>query len=635
MCGICGIFHYGASQPVPQTILEHMNQKLTHRGPDDSGIHLEPRVGLGSRRLSIIDLTTGHQPLSNESEDLWITFNGEIYNYRELREILERGGRRFRTQSDTEVILQMYEEYGPACVKHLRGMFAFALWDRKNESLMLARDRIGKKPLLYATLKDKLIFASEMQSLLQHPEIPKRIRPHAIDLYLALQYIPSPWTIFQDVHKLPPAHILLCRNGKIRVEKYWDLPLGRSPLRLDFHQAQEALLEKLKESVRLRLISDVPLGAFLSGGIDSTCVVGLMSELSPRPVDTFSIGFEEESFSELPYARAAARAFGCNHHEFIVKPEMTEVLPKLALHYGEPFADASALPSYYVARETRKFVTVALNGDGGDENFAGYLRYRALLLLKLLDRSPAWLKNALWKLGEKLPEKKAPLGLSWRLKRLLSILEGNAPQQYLGTLQYFTERQKQLLYSPFMKRNLEKPLESPLGYLTKFFEMSKAESLLQQLLYVDFHSYLPECLMAKMDIASMANSLEARSPFLDHHVMELAFQMPPAWKLKHLFLSKWILRQTMKSYLPKAIYSRGKQGFGIPVSEWLRGKLYPLLQETVLSPRARIRGYFSPETLPQLVEMHRSRKKELGYQLWALLMLELWHHAYDIPSQDG
>ncbi len=416
MCGICGII-YPDGRPVDQARLKSANDLIRHRGPDDEGFHIESGVGLAMRRLSVIDLKTGHQPLSYAEGNLWIVFNGEIYNFLEIRKELEEKGRHFKTQSDTEVILALYQEMGDACLSRLRGMFAFALWDKPKKRLLLARDRIGKKPLVYSEGPGFLAFASELRCLFTLENISREINPEAVDMFLSLQYIPSPRTIYSAVKKLPPAHKLVYEAGKIKIEPYWDLPLNQPPLNVGIEEGKTLIREKLKESVKLRMISDVPIGAFLSGGIDSSIIVALMSELSNRPVKTFSIGFEEKEFSELPYAREVAEKYGCEHSEFIVKPQMAEILPKLAWHYGEPYADPSALPSYYVAQETRRFVTVALNGDGGDENFAGYVRYFAMKLGKIFDGLPQPAREALRLASERLPEHDAPYGFFWPLKR--------------------------------------------------------------------------------------------------------------------------------------------------------------------------------------------------------------------------
>jgi len=625
MCGICGI----VSKKGPfqdRERLKRANDLIAHRGPDDEGYHVEGPVGLAMRRLAIIDLKTGRQPISYADDSLWIVFNGEIYNYQELRRDLLSRGRTLKTQSDTETILALYDEMGAACVGKLRGMFAFAIWDKKRERLFIARDRLGKKPLVYADTPDFFAFASELRSVAVWPGISSEISPEALDEYLSLQYIPSPGTIYKSIKKLPPGHTLTLEKGRVHVERYWDLPLGAPPKTTDFEEAKALVADKLKESVRLRMISEVPLGAFLSGGVDSSIIVALMSELSERPVKTFSIGFEEQQFSELHFAKAVAERYGCEHTEFVVKPEMAEVLPKLAWHYGEPYADASALPSYYVSRETRKHVTVALNGDGGDENFAGYVRYFAMKLSRLFDYLPSPALAALKSGAEFLPEYHAPYGFTWRLKRFMrSLLHADLAQRHLKVVGYFTEEEKEGLYSPEFKSRLGSDKGAALKYLQKAFEASKAEDFVNRLLYVDFKTYLPECLMAKMDIASMANSLEARSPLLDHEFVETVFTLPGNWKLRGLTGHKWLMKEAFKDKLPASIYKRGKMGFGIPLGAWFRGPLKKYWEDHVLSSQALGRGYFAEPSLRRFWDEHQSGRRDHGYRLWALLMLELWH----------
>ncbi|MBI5630339.1 MAG: asparagine synthase (glutamine-hydrolyzing) [Elusimicrobia bacterium] len=624
MCGICGIVYSDSRSPDPG-LLKTANDLLAHRGPDDEGFYVDGPAGLAMRRLAIIDLNTGHQPLSYAEGDFWIVFNGEIYNYQELRRELEARGRRFKTKTDTEAILALYQELGPACLGKLRGMFALAIWDKRRKRLFLARDRIGKKPLVYAQGRGFLAFASELRSLFVWPDISREVLPEALDQFLSLQYIPSPHTIYRGVKKLPPGHFLVYENGEAHVERYWDLPLGKAPATRDPEEAKRLVVEKLKEAVRLRLISDVPLGAFLSGGIDSSIIVALMSELSPAPVKTFSIGFEEEAFSELHFAREVAERYGCRHTEFIVKPEMAEVLPKLAWHYGEPYADASALPTYYVARETRKHVTVALNGDGGDENFGGYVRYRAMKLARLFDALPGPVRAALKAGAERLPEYQAPYGFTWKLKRFLrSALFTELPRRHLKMVGYFSSEDKDDLYTSEFRERLGENFESAQEYLAGFFKACAQEDFVNRLLYVDFKSYLPECLMAKVDIASMANGLEGRSPFLDHEFVELVYSLPGEWKLKGLKGHKWLLKEAFGDKLPPAICNRGKMGFGIPLGSWFRGPLKGYWESHVISPEALSRGYFREEALRRIWVEHQSGRRDHGYRLWALLMLELW-----------
>ncbi len=526
MCGICGIYNFGSIEPVTREELEKMNGLLIHRGPDDEGYFLSGNVGLAMRRLSIIDIAGGRQPISNEKGNIWVVLNGEIYNFQELKASLIKKGHKFKTKTDTEVIVHLYEENGLGFVEDLRGMFAIALWDGRKERLVLARDRIGKKPLFYSLGSDFISFASELRALLTDKRISRDINLSAVDSFLVLQYIPSPMSIFQAIKKLEPASILVLENGKAKVSKYWNLPLGRKDLRgIETEQIKEMLLTELSSATKMRMIADVPLGAFLSGGIDSSIIVALMSHFSERPVKTFSIGFKEEKFSELKYAREVANMYATNHTEFIVEAKMAEILPKLVWHYSEPYADSSALPSYYVSRETRRAVTVALNGDGGDENFGGYLRYVAMNAARIANKFPdAAKKMALEVLKSVALEKNAPYNFPWRARKFLeAIINKGIPCTYLATVSFFKTDEKNTLVSDKFKNILGKDLNYAERYITTLYNMAEEKDFLNKLLYVDFRSYLPECLMTKMDIASMANSLEARSPFLDHKFIELAF----------------------------------------------------------------------------------------------------------------
>jgi len=629
MCGICGIVHDRPTR-VDAERLRRANDLLSHRGPDDAGQYADDRAGIAMRRLSIIDLDTGHQPISNRDETLHIVFNGEVYNFQELRPELEGDGYPFKTRTDTEVILALYEKYGADCVKKLRGMFAFAIWDKRRERLFLARDRIGKKPLVYVRRPGFLAFASELRSLFEWPGIPREVDAGAVDMFLSLQYIPSPRTIYKGIHKLPPGHFMLFEKGQARVERYWDLPLGEPPATSEPREAEALIREKLKEAVRLRMISDVPLGAFLSGGIDSSIIVALMSELSEKPVKTFSIGFDHDEYSELPFAKEVARAYGCDHTEFIVTAEMAEVLPKIAWHYGEPYADASALPSYYVSRETRKAVTVALNGDGGDENFAGYIRYFAMRAARYFDLVPQPLRKLTRWGAEFLPEKDAPISLLWKAKRFLrSAVFTDEPRRHLKMICFFSEEDKKGLYSPAMLSAMgvgEDLLPSaPEKFFEEVYALGAGEDFVNRMLFMDFRTYLPDDLMVKMDIASMANSLETRSPFLDHEFVETVFRMPGDWKLKGLRGHKWILKRAFEDKLPDMIRRRGKMGFGIPLGPWFRGRLKSYWEEQVLSPDAVSGCYFNREAVETLWHQHQTAKRDHGYRLWALLMLELWH----------
>ncbi len=629
MCGICGIYKYGSGLPVERGDLKAMNDLLVHRGPDDEGYYERGNVGLAMRRLSIIDLATGRQPISNEDGSLWVVLNGEIYNYQELREGLLARGHVFKTKSDTEVIVHLYEEKGEAFPRELRGMFAAAIWDDRKKKLVIARDRIGKKPLFYAVTPSCFAFASELRSLLTINDLPREINPAAIDAYLTLQYIPSPMSIFKGVYKLEPASVLVFEKGALRTEKYWDLPAGAPKLTgVPVPELKERLKAEMSEAVKIRLMSEVPLGAFLSGGIDSSIVTALMARNSSAPVKTFSIGFKEEKFSELGYARQVAEMYGTKHTEFTVEAHMADVLEKIAWHYGEPYADCSALPSYFVSRETRRDVTVALNGDGADEAFGGYLRYVGMKAERLIAPAPRWAKAAALKAVGFMP-KTAPFNFSWRLEKFLKFSMMNTlERRYLSTISFFGPGETDGLYSGKFAGLLGADKNYGERYLSKFFALNPDEDLLNRMSYTDLRSYLPECLMTKMDIASMANSLETRSPFLDHKVLEFAFSLPGNLKLKGLNKTKWILKETFRDMLPPGIYRRGKMGFGVPLGIWFRGELKDYWTGVCLSEKALGRGYFKPEALTRLWNEHQGGLRDHGYKLWALLMLELWHRQY-------
>ncbi|MFA5794781.1 MAG: asparagine synthase (glutamine-hydrolyzing) [Candidatus Brocadiia bacterium] len=625
MCGICGRVNFDGS-PVPEELVRKMCGLIRHRGPDSEGVYLSAngtRAGLGIRRLAIIDLQTGDQPIHNEDKTIWLVLNGEIYNFDQLRAELQAKGHRFYTKTDTETIVHLYEEYGTDCLKHLRGMFAFALWDNKKQQLFLARDRVGKKPLLYAHGSKYLIFGSELKSILANPEIKKDIDVSALDHYLTYGYIPAPMSVFKGIKKLPPASWLVCdAAGNITTGKYWQLDY-RHKLELSEAEYSARIMELLEESTRIRMISDVPLGALLSGGIDSSAVVGLMARHSSKPVKTFSIGFEEKDFSELAYARAVAEHFNTEHHEFIVRPDVIEILPKLVWHYSEPYADSSMLPTYYVARETRKHVTVALNGDGGDENFAGYQRYLAHKLASMpLYRLAGKPFNNL--LNTVFPGYK-PRTISGRLKRFTEAAGLTEAQRYLSWCACFNDAARHSLYSDdFSNRTKGAPAEN---YLLNCINQSPADNIIDRVLYADINTYLPEDLLVKMDIATMANSLEGRSPFLDHKLLELSASIPAGLKIKGL-TTKYILKKALKGFLPDEILSRGKMGFGIPIGNWFRTSLKDYLKDIILSERSIKRGYFRREAVENLINSHASGKYDHTPRLWALLVLETWHRVF-------
>ena len=624
MCGIVGIVNSDRTD-VDQPLLTRMCDAISHRGPDDDGFYFNGPAGLGMRRLSIIDVKGGHQPIHNQDRSAWIVFNGEIYNYRELREKLEKLGHTFYTNSDTEAIVHAYDQYGADCPKHLRGMFAFAIWDERTEELFIARDRVGKKPLLYAQVNGQFIFGSEFSALLQHPSITKDVDREALHHYLTFMCVPAPFTAYRAIRKLEPAHSLRWRKGEIRIERYWQPDFSKK-LKIDEREAGEQAIEILRDAVQVRLMSEVPLGAFLSGGIDSSAVVALMSEVSAEPVKTFSIGFEEQDFSELHHARRVAEHVGADHHEFIVRPDALEVLPTLVEHYGEPYADSSAIPTYYVARETRKHVTVALNGDGGDESFAGYERYAAMRLAERYHRVPALLRESVVRQAIGLIPTSATSRSRVRdVQRFLGAASLPKVERYMRWVSVFDETAKRDLYSTSFWQETENLRAADL--LGPWFAHANGAGIVDAALLTDIMTYLPNDLLVKVDIATMAVSLEARSPFLDHKVIEFAASLPEKYKLRGL-TTKYLLKQVLKKLLPQENLDRRKMGFGVPIGHWFRGQLQPFLRETILSEKALKRGLFKPESVKQMVELHTRGERDHSHQLWTLLMLELWFQRF-------
>jgi len=649
MCGIAGASWTQNGRPISRADLRRMTDAIVHRGPDDSGEFWSSETGangfpdnsvpgaaLGFRRLSIIDLSAGHQPLSNEDGSIWIAFNGEIYNYKELRPALEARGHRFATHSDTETIVHLYEEHGVDCVKHLRGMFAFAIWDNRRKRLFLARDRAGKKPLVYRLENDRLFFASELKSILQVPGIPREVDPQAVDLYFTYQYVPHPRSILKGFNKLAPAHIAVYESGRLDVQRYWTPPYSASdPIDNPDLAGSDSwtpdewrtrLRDTLTESVRLRMRSDVPLGAFLSGGIDSTITAGLMQSLSNRPIHTFSIGFPVAQFDERTFAREAAAHLGTNHHEYLVEPSALESLPKLTWHYDEPFGDSSAIPTRYLAEVTRREVTVALSGDGGDELFAGYERYEAVRLATRIDRLPQFIRNIFaWNLWQKIPTSVNQRALGRRIKRFAAGLAESPELRYLRWIGIFDAERRSDLYTPEFRQKLGG--FNAAEFLLGCYSACPDRDLVTRTTCVDVHSYLPCDILNKVDIATMAHSLEARCPFLDHRVMELAARMPIELKQSG-GKGKRILLETFNDLLPASIQTRPKMGFGVPMSHWFRNELRPLLNDTLLDATARSRGYFRTQAVQRMIDEHQSEKWDHSYRLWALIVFERWMRAF-------
>jgi len=628
MCGIAGIVNLDGAA-ADSTLLARMNEAIRHRGPDEEGSYLHANVGLAMRRLAIIDLAGGQQPITNEDRTCWIVFNGEIYNYRELKARLENLGHRFRTDCDTETIVHAYEEFGADCPRHLRGMFAFAIWDSRKQELFLARDRVGKKPLLYSKTGGAFLFGSEFSALLVHPSVGREVNREAIHDYLSFMCVPAPQTAYRDIRKLEPGHSLTLKgDGEIKIERYWQPDFSKK-IKITEEEAGERALELLREAVRVRLMSEVPLGAFLSGGVDSSAVVALMAEESSTPVKTFSIGFDEQDFSELHHARRVAHRVGAEHHEFIVRPDALEVLPTLVEHYGEPYADSSAIPTYYVSRETRRHVTVALNGDGGDECFAGYERYAAMRLSETYRRLPGVLREQVIRRAVSLlPASELRRGRVRSLKRFIRAASLPPVERYLSWVSTFDPRAKRELYTDEFRRETEGA--DVRRWLAPWFARANGAGVVDASLLTDTMTYLPNDLLVKVDIASMAVSLEARSPFLDHHVIEFAASLPERLKLRGL-TTKYILKKTLKRLLPAENLTRGKMGFGVPVGQWLRGPLQGFLREQLLSEKSARRRLLRPEGVRRMVELHTEGRRDYANQLWTLLMLELWFQRFIDP----
>ena len=624
MCGIAGKIDFSGAV-VPESVILRMCAPVVHRGPDAGGTHSAPYVGLGERRLSIIDLQErANPPLTNEDETIWIVFNGEIYNFRDLRATLAKEGHRFRTQGDTEVILHLYEKHGVRCVEHLRGMFAFGIWDSKKRLFFGARDRLGKKPFVYRKTPQAFLFGSSINVVRADSETSSSPNYDAIDSYLTHQYVPSPLTAFSGISKLPPAHYLLCdTSGNLTIERYWS-PRSERQTPASEQEIETELVRLLRESVRLRLTSDVPLGLFLSGGIDSGTIAALMAAESSAAVKSFSIGFEDQGFDELPFARLVAARYGLEHHEITVKPSAADILPLLVEHYNEPFADSSAIPTYYVSRAARAHITVALSGDGGDENFLGYDHYRDTERWRKADFIPYTIRRQVANVMrgglERFPygNAEAKMLRGWRM--FGSLL----PDRYALQTSILKDEEKRAAYTPHFRSLLNGHNGS--AHLT---DLPWDESMddWDWMARHDQHYYLPDCLMVKTDVASMANSLEVRSPFLDHHLVEFAATIPSSLKRDRQG-GKAILRRAVQSLLPPEILHKEKTGFGVPLAKWFRTDLRETLRGTLLDDTSAKRGLFKQEFLKRMVNEHIDGRRDWSTRLWELLFLETWFREY-------
>jgi asparagine synthase (glutamine-hydrolysing) len=621
MCGIAGIVSFDGLSDQAPAVAVAMRDVLAHRGPDEAGLHCDAFAALAHRRLSIVDLGNGQQPMCNEDGSIWVVFNGEIYNHAAIRDRLERAGHRYRTRSDTETIIHAYEEWGDDCVNDMRGMFAFAIWEAPRKRLLLVRDRLGVKPLYYHMDGDTVTFGSEIKALLQHPGVRREWDPAALDAFLAFQYVPAPGSIYKHIFKLPAAHMLAVEPGRSSLRRYWTLEFTGE----DNGAREEELLERLDalvtDSVRLRLISDVPLGAFLSGGIDSSVVVAAMAKLSPGRVVTTSVGFAERAFNELEYARTVAEHLGTERHEQIVTPDIADLLPKLAWHFDEPFADSSMVPTYYVSAAARQHVTVALSGDGGDELWAGYSRHR---VEQWEGRMRRWLggvgSRIAGRIGGQLP-------LDVKGARALRHL-GLSPAQACATkhaYSFFEGEDRTALYASDFASAVDGA--DPFIGFRKAYDECVSPSALDRSLYVDANTYLIDDIMTKVDRTSMAVSLEAREPLLDHKLLEFAASVPERFKIRNR-QGKYLLRRLLERSVPKSIVERPKQGFEAPIGDWLRKALAPMAADLFFDGQMRSRGVFDSKTVERIWSEHQSGARDHRHRLWSLLMLELWFRQF-------
>jgi len=623
MCGIAGLFgpEESMSPDRRRAVVRQMCQVIEHRGPDDDGFHIDGGMAIGMRRLAIIDLFTGKQPICNEDGSVWIVFNGEIYNFQEIREDLIRRGHTFQTGTDTEVIVHLYEDEGERCVERLRGMFAFAIWDKRDRSLFIARDRVGVKPLHYWMAGETLVFGSEIKSILQHPDVTRDVNLEAISEFLTFGYVPDPASAFRGIHKLMPGHTLTFKDGRLSTRRYWDFEYDQdaasAPVREESYYT-ERIRELIAESVKLRLISDVPLGAFLSGGIDSSTVVAMMAREMDRPVKTFSIGFTDSSFDELHYARITADHFNTEHHEFVVTPDVCKIVEEIVWHHDEPFADVSSIPTYIVSKMAREHVTVVLSGDGGDELFGGYDRYLIDRQRGVFGRIPGFLRKLILTGSRALPR-------STYGKNFLRNAALDPNSRYIDSISYFDEDSKRNLLSADVRRELA-GIDSANSF-RRLLEAPRSSERLDHLLYLDSKTYLPSDILTKVDRMSMAHSIEAREPLLDHKLIEFVQTIPAALKLRGS-VGKHILKAAVRGLVPDEIINRPKQGFGVPIKRWFNNELRELLYDTLTDSRTLQRGYFDQAAVNEILDEHRRGRRDNSTHLWGLLTLELWHRAF-------
>lgn len=618
MCGIAGLVVTPGCEPPRASLGEAMISVIHHRGPDDGGLHIDERAMLGMRRLSIIDVKGGHQPMYGADRQVCVVFNGEIYNFRFLRRELEALGNAFNTDGDTEVIVQAYLRWGESCFARFDGMFAIAIWDRRDGTLWLARDRFGEKPLYYSEVASQLLFGSELKSLLQSTDCPRELEPDAVRAYFTYGYVPCPLSIFRNVYKLPPAHVLRYHAGRTQLSRYWQ-PTFEPKSILTEAQAEDELAERLQHAVTSRLVADVPFGAFLSGGLDSSIVVALMAKTLSQPVKTFTIGFRETAFSELDDARVVARHLGCEHHELVVEPDAIDLVEKLVWHFDEPFADASAVPTFLVSQLARSHVKMVLTGDGGDELFAGYDRYLRFLAMERLGPARPLAALGLHALGGLLP---APY--SARARRIGERMSLPMPERYLSGVALTRQNQA---------RALSRYAGTARHYALPTGEWREAGSPLDRIVGIDLNSYLPDDILVKVDRMTMATSLEGRAPFLERSLAEFALRLPATMRI-HAGRGKHLLRNVARRWLPASVLDKPKQGFAVPIADWFRGPLRTLMHDTLAGQALRERGLVNPDAAARLLTEHLDGRADHSEPLWQILCLELWAQRF-MDEADG
>jgi asparagine synthase (glutamine-hydrolysing) len=625
MCGICGKVEFDRGASVSGALIRAMLDTIRHRGPDDQGVYLSPQVGLGHARLSIIDLSSGHQPLSNENGTVWIVFNGEIYNYQELRSQLLAKGHVFKTQTDTEVIVHLYEEFGPQCLEKLRGMFAFALWDENQKSLFLARDRVGIKPLYYSLSRNSIVFASEIKAILADPSINRELAPEIIDRFLTFLYLPGEETLLQGIGKLAPGHYLLLKDGKAEIRQYWDIQFYKPSERPSLKDAEDELSNLVAEAVEMHMIADVPVGVLLSGGVDSTAVLSCAAERTDKEISTFTVGFSDSGVAdERPYARLAAEAYGTKHYDMtITASDFAEFLPKYVWHMEEPVCEPPAVALYYVSKLARKYVKVLLSGEGGDEAFAGYDNYRSLVWLERLKQ--------VWPAANRPASQGLSRANSWfhspRLAKYAPLVNATFPDYYYSrtsTPYRYSGNGIGELYSADFLKLIDR--EYTIEPVRKLFSVVKDQAVLDQMLYIDTKTWLTDDLLVKADKMTMANSLELRVPLLDHRLLEFAASLPPHYKLNG-FALKYIWKKAMSKRVPERILKRRKAGFPVPYEFWLRNNLRDQVRAILTDRKAVERGYFNKAAVEKLISANND-SGAYSKEVFSLLALELWHRAF-------